>query len=154
MIVVALGSNMGDRANFLERAVAALKEEGIRVTAQSSVIEVKAELLPNAPEDWDRPFLNQVVLIETALAPLALLRLFKAIEMRLGRKARGRWGPREIDLDLIAYRDLLLTDDELTLPHPLYHERSFVLQPLAEIAPQFRCPRTGASIGDMLARLA
>ncbi|HEX8171479.1 MAG TPA: 2-amino-4-hydroxy-6-hydroxymethyldihydropteridine diphosphokinase [Thermoanaerobaculia bacterium] len=130
-VVIALGSNLGDRALHLRRAVHALSS-CMRVVRISAIHETDAvDAPPGSP-----PFLNMVVAGYTALPPLALLRALLAIEQRLGRIRRGiRNEPRIIDLDLILYGATRMQTRELTLPHPRYREREFVLRPMAEVVP-------------------
>lgn len=128
---IGLGSNLGDRAAIIAAALAGLDGAGVRVTARSALYET-------APwGDTDQgPFLNACALVETALAPRALLARCLAIERDLGRardKAR-RWGPRAIDLDILYHGAARIAQDGLVIPHPRLFERAFVLVPLAEIA--------------------
>ncbi|MFM9890429.1 MAG: 2-amino-4-hydroxy-6-hydroxymethyldihydropteridine diphosphokinase [Rickettsiales bacterium] len=153
MILLALGSNVGDRGRYFEAAHAALQRRGVNILRRSSVIETPALLPPDAPADWDQPFMNQVVQVETALPPLALLELLKHIEQELGRVDRGRWGPREIDLDLLCYDAFVLDSASLTLPHAQLHRRDFVLKPIMEIAPDWTHPQLGLTAQEMLATL-
>ncbi len=151
MILLALGSNIGDREGFLRRACAALEAVGVSVVKRSALLETPAMLPPDAPEDWNIPFLNQVLLVTTRHTPEALLACAKSIEQGLGRTDRGRWGPREIDIDILAYNAEQRDTPKLTLPHPGIAERDFVLKPLAEIAPEWRHPLTGRTAREMLA---
>ena len=129
VVVLALGSNLGARLANLRAAGAMLEEAGVHLTSRSSVWET-------APVPADQPaFLNGAMVGETALTPLALLRLAKEIEHRLGRRPARRWGPRPIDIDLLFYGDETLDTAELTIPHPCIAERGFVLAPLAEVWP-------------------
>lgn len=150
MILLGLGSNIGDREGYLARARAALEAVGARVVKASSLIETPALLPPDAPSDWDIPYLNQVIEVRTNHTPEGLLACAKSIEVALGRTDRGRWGPREIDIDLLAYHDERRATSMLTLPHPGMAARAFVLQPLAEIAPQWRHPINGLTAREML----
>jgi len=124
---VAVGANLGDPAANVGRALDLLGELGT-VAARSSLYRTK----PWGKEDqpW---FVNAVALLETALEPPALLERLRALERRLGRVPGERWGPRIIDLDLLAYDDMESGDETLRLPHPHLSERAFVLVPLAEI---------------------
>jgi len=128
--VIALGSNLDDRERLLAAALEALRGVG-RLESVSSLHET-APVGPSQPD-----YLNAVALLETGLEPLALLRALLAIEASLGRVRTERWGPRRIDLDLVAMDDLVVRAPELTLPHPEAHRRAFVLAPLIEVAPDF-----------------
>lgn len=138
-VVVALGSNLGDRAAYLREAVSRLKPllGGMRASA---VYEAPPLLPPGAPESWAIPFLNAAVCGETALAPLALLRALKTLERSLGRTPGERWGPREIDLDILIYGAEIIQEKELSLPHPGLFSRDFALIPLAQLCPDWHDP--------------
>ncbi|HEY3285107.1 MAG TPA: 2-amino-4-hydroxy-6-hydroxymethyldihydropteridine diphosphokinase [Armatimonadota bacterium] len=134
---VGLGANRGDRLRTLVRAVGLLRRCGT-LLALSSVVETEPFGEPDQPR-----FLNQVLLLETELSPREMLRHLKSLERRLGRTPTYRWGPREIDLDLLFHGSLRLEWPGLSLPHPGLCERGFVLEPLLEIAPEwarFWCP--------------
>jgi len=146
-ILIGLGGNLGDRARNLAEAASYL--EGIvRVTAQSGVYE---------SEPWgymDQPrFLNAVIQAETDLEPLRILDLLKEYEIKAGRQEIFRFGPRIIDLDLLAYGDWVFQSCRLTLPHPRMHERLFVLQPLCDFQPDWCHPvlgQTARALRDVL----
>lgn len=127
VVVIALGSNLGDRAANLRHAVDRLVANNITVTGRSSIWET-----PPVPADQPE-FLNAVVVAETELAPLDLLHALKTIEYDLGRRPGRRWGPRPIDLDILFYGDEAIDGPDLTVPHPRIAERAFVLAPLAEV---------------------
>jgi 2-amino-4-hydroxy-6-hydroxymethyldihydropteridine diphosphokinase len=130
---IALGGNVGDVRSAFERAVAMLCDgAAVRLTARSSDYRTPPWGVADQP-----PFVNAVIAVATSLPPHQLLARLQACERALGRDrvTERRWGPRAIDLDLLAYDDLVLHDPELTLPHPHLFERAFVLVPLAEIAP-------------------
>ena len=130
-IVLALGGNVGDKAASLRRALHALASDpGIELTAVSRFY--RAAPWGKTDQDW---FVNACALARTRLEPDALLDRVKALEVELGRAPAERWGPRVIDIDLIAYGDVTLKTERLTLPHPELFNRAFVLAPLAEIAP-------------------
>ncbi len=144
---LALGSNLGDRRAHLAAALAALtRHPQTRVTAVSPVYETKAVGVTDQPD-----FLNCVVRLETDLSPHALLDLCLATEQQLGRVRHERWGPRTVDLDILLHGDTTLDDDRLTLPHPRMQERTFVLAPLADLAPDLLLD--GEPIRAHLARL-
>jgi len=131
--LLALGGNLGDARATLDRAIAMLCEGAqVRLTARSSDYATP----PWGVEDQPR-FINLCIVVETSLTPQALLARAQAVERALGRKreAERRWGPRTIDIDILAYDDLTLDEPDLTLPHPRMFERAFVLVPLAEIVP-------------------
>jgi 2-amino-4-hydroxy-6-hydroxymethyldihydropteridine diphosphokinase len=129
---LALGGNVGNSRAILDRAVTMLDDgKDITVTARSSDYLTPPWGMMDQP-----PFVNLCLAIETALTPLQLLERTQSVERTLGRDrlAETRWGPRTCDVDILAYDDLMLSDRNLTLPHPLMFERAFVLVPLAEIA--------------------
>jgi 2-amino-4-hydroxy-6-hydroxymethyldihydropteridine diphosphokinase len=128
-VVLALGSNLGDRFGNLRAALDQLETGGVAVGAVSSAWET-APVPPGQP-----PFLNAALVGETDLAPEALLDLAKAIEQALGRRPSRRWGPRTIDVDILFHGDGAHRSERLTIPHPLIAERSFVLAPLSEVLP-------------------
>jgi 2-amino-4-hydroxy-6-hydroxymethyldihydropteridine diphosphokinase len=147
--VLALGGNVGDVRATLDAAVAMLCDgETVRLVARSSDYRTP----PWGVTD-QAPFVNRALVVNTTLSPQALLARALEVERVLGRDRANeqRWGPRPVDIDLIAYDDMRLDEPGLTLPHPRLFERAFVLVPLAEIAPD----RTiaGIRIRDALARL-
>jgi 2-amino-4-hydroxy-6-hydroxymethyldihydropteridine diphosphokinase len=147
--LIALGGNVGDVRDALNRAIAMLCDSAdVRLLARSSDFRTP----PWGVEDQP-PFVNAAVAVATELQPHELLARTKEIESRLGRDrlAGRRWGPRTIDLDLIAYDDIVLEAPDLTLPHPRWRERAFVLVPLAEIAPERVIG--GIKVRDALARI-
>jgi len=147
---IALGSNLGDRAASLQRAVRELKQtEGIAVRDASPVYET--DPIGQLPQG---PYLNAVLKVETVLGPLELLGRMQQIERAAGRvRTAERNGPRSLDLDLLFYGQQCLEIPELSVPHPRLHERAFVLEPLAELAPAFRHPLLGVSIAQLAARV-
>jgi 2-amino-4-hydroxy-6-hydroxymethyldihydropteridine diphosphokinase len=135
-VVLALGANLGDRRAALQAAVDALGGyEGVRVVAASSVIETAPVGGPEQPD-----YLNAVVLVDTVLAPLELLAACQQIENDLGRRRVEPWGPRTLDIDLIAYRDVVASSSQLQVPHPRAAERAFVLAPWLELDPEATLP--------------
>ena len=147
IIYLSLGSNVGDRADNLRRAIAALEDAGARVQKVSSIYETEPVDLREQP--W---FLNCVVKAETELPAVELLKKLRQIESRMGSKKIVAKGPRLIDLDILLFGDESVDTPELQVPHPRMHLRRFVLVPLAEIAPQLRHPSWSATAADLLAR--
>lgn len=137
---LALGANLGDREVNLRVALERLNDStDVAVARVSNFLENPAV---GGPPD-SPPFLNAVAEIRSKLPPGELLHRLFEIERSLGRSRREKWEPRVIDLDLLLYSDQIIQTDELTVPHPLMHERRFVLEPLAEIAPHIVHPVIG-----------
>ncbi len=127
---IGLGSNLGDRCGNIIAALLALRSRSsVRLTRISDIYETPPWGVVEQPA-----FLNAAALLETSLSPDAFLEACKEIERLLGREVRERWGPREIDIDLLFFGDVSVSTDKLTLPHPCLFERLFVLVPLCEIA--------------------
>lgn len=146
---IALGANLGRREESVLRAARLLGRDGsVRLLRLSSLYESAAVGIPDAP-----PFINAVAQVATLVQPLDLLERLQAVEAEMGRRG-GHWRSREIDLDLIAFGSCVLADSRLTLPHPRYHERAFVLIPLREVSPGFVCPRTHLGVDALVDALA
>ena len=127
----------------------------MRLIALSPLYESPAMLPADAPPLWDRPFINAVAQYESRLSPEAILALTQAEERAAGRKDRGRWGPRELDVDVLAYGELQLESEGLTLPHDGIATRDFVLLPWLDIAPDWEHPniaQLAANLTNMTAR--
>jgi 2-amino-4-hydroxy-6-hydroxymethyldihydropteridine diphosphokinase len=157
MILIGIGSNVsgpwGPPASTVERALVALDEAPLRLLKASGPIVTAPFGRTDQPD-----FVNAVAEIETGLEPPALLAHLHAIERRAGRRRTLRWGPRTLDLDLLDYNGLVVAeqpgrDDDPVLPHPGIPERSFVLGPIAEIAPHWRHPVLDETAATLLARL-
>ncbi len=149
---IALGSNLGDREASIEAARTAMNAHPRITTVRCSRL---IETEPVGPAGQG-PYLNGVTEISTDLPPRELLDALLAIERALGRTradADERWGPRTIDLDILLYADRVLDEPGLSIPHPRMHERRFVLEPLAQIAPHTRHPVLGATALEMLSAL-
>jgi 2-amino-4-hydroxy-6-hydroxymethyldihydropteridine diphosphokinase len=147
--LVALGGNLGNVRDTLDRAVAMLCDGAtVRLVARSSDYRTP----PWGVEDQP-PFVNLAIAVETSLTPHALLARAQAVEHALGRERaqERRWGPRPVDIDLLTYDDMAVDEPDLTLPHPRLFARAFVLVPLAEIAPERVI--AGIKVGDALARV-
>lgn len=147
--ILSLGGNVGPVRDTLDRAVKLLcGGESVHLLARSSDYRSAPWGVPDQP-----PFVNLCLIVATALTPRALLARTQEIETALGRNraSERHWGPRVIDIDIVAYDNLVITEPDFTLPHPLALKRAFVLMPLEEIAPD----RTigGVSVREALARL-
>jgi len=146
-VYLSLGTNLGDKPNNLLMAIIEITRKIGKLSAVSSVYKTK----PDGFES-ENDFLNMVVLVETELLPIELLSVTQQIENTLGRteKSIHSYKDRFIDIDIIAYENLILKSDNLQLPHPLFHRRRFVMEPLNEIAPDYVHPVLKKSIGELL----
>lgn len=132
---IGLGSNLGDREENLNLAVALIKKSKIQVEARSSIYETQPQGVEDQP--W---FLNMVARVKTGLGARELLRILQGIEDQMGRKRVVHWGPRVIDLDVLVFDQQEIHEEDLEIPHPRMTERAFVLVPLLEIAPDVTLP--------------
>ena len=146
-VYIALGANLGDRRANLIDAISQLRQKVV-VELISSVYETEPAYVTDQPR-----FYNMVLLGCTSLGPDELLRFLKSIERRMGRERKLRYGPRPIDLDILAYEDLQLDTPDLTIPHPRIAERAFVLAPFAEIAPDLILPGQQQRIAELFQQL-
>lgn len=145
-VYLLTGGNMGNRIDFLSKALHSIEESCGTVSALSSVYETAAW----GNEDQD-PFLNQVLQIKTALDPGSLLKTILSIEEKLGRKRKIKYGPRMIDIDILFFNDAIIEENGLIIPHPHIPDRRFVLRPMAEIAPLKIHPGLEKTIIQLLA---
>jgi 2-amino-4-hydroxy-6-hydroxymethyldihydropteridine diphosphokinase len=144
---IGLGSNLGDREANLKRALAMLIESPhLQVRRIASFHDNPAV---GGPDDAP-PFLNTAAEVVTTLQPKDLMRRLLDIEQEMGRQRREKWEPRVIDLDILLMGPTIVSTDTLIIPHPLMHERRFVLRPLAEIAPKAFHPTLGVTVEDLL----
>jgi 2-amino-4-hydroxy-6-hydroxymethyldihydropteridine diphosphokinase len=146
-IYIALGSNLGDRGENLRAAREKIQSPHLKITRASSIYETEPRELLDQP--W---FLNQVVEAETTLFPRQLLARLLKIEQEMGRRRLIASGPRIIDLDIVLFGSVVIHAAGLEIPHPRMAERRFVLEPLAELAPALRHPRSGHTVREMLAK--
>jgi len=153
LVVLGLGSNLGDRIAYMRQAKELLTTvvSGLRC---SPVYESLALLPQGAPKEWDIPFFNMAVSGKTTLAPHDLLEQVKLIEQTIGRQDRGFWGPREIDIDILAYGNEVVNTPDLVIPHAGLLQRDFALVPLADIVPNWVYPVTGEHKGRTAKQLA
>jgi 2-amino-4-hydroxy-6-hydroxymethyldihydropteridine diphosphokinase len=135
-LMLALGSNIAPRVNYISEAIALLEEQVFEGPIVSSHVYETSALLPDNPgQNWNRPFLNLALKAPCSLAPCTVLSLLKNIERRLGRTGTERWSPRVIDIDILLYGDICHKTATLEIPHKELYKRPFVVVPLSEIAP-------------------
>ena len=142
--IVSIGSNMGDRQKYIDAALDAIEARAGHLRSVSDVIETKAW---GYTEQAD--FLNLAVEIETDLSPRELLHALNGIEADLDRVRVIHWGPRTIDLDIIFYDDAIVDEEDLHIPHIMFAQRMFVLEPICQIAPDLVDPRSGKTIRQL-----
>lgn len=147
-VLLALGGNLGDVAATFDEACACL-DQWMGPIRRASLYQSRAMYMHDQPD-----FINSAALGWSDLAPFEILHRIKQLEQRLGRTAGPRFGPRIIDLDLVYYGDHILDIPDLVIPHPRRLERSFVLVPMAELAPDFQDPATGECLAALAERLA
>ena len=147
-VLLSLGSNTGNRLLMLTKAMAELERNGFCIKIKSKIWETSPWGLTKQPR-----FLNMCLSAETSLTPEEMINAVKKIEKDLGRTKTIKWGPREIDSDIIAIGDLVINGPDLTVPHSHMRERTFVLIPLREIFPGFIHPVTGETPDEMLSLL-
>ncbi len=147
-IYLSLGANLGNREANLQQAIELIKERLGEVIAISSFIETAAWGKTDQPD-----FLNLALLVATNYSPLKALTIIQEIEHQLGRERKEKWGARLIDIDIIFWDNQVISEVQLTVPHPLMHERTFVLIPMAEIAPEMEHPVLKRKMKELLESL-
>lgn len=145
LVYLSLGSNLGDREKYLHEAISRLRDLGV-IRQVSRFYETQPVEVQTA-QPW---FLNCVLAMETELMPLAFLRGMLAVEQSMGRLRTEPKGPRTIDVDILFFGNDVLNTPELTIPHPAMHQRRFVLEPLAEIAPALMHPVLKRTVQELL----
>ena len=141
-VVLALGSNLGDREAILTAGLDALTAAGVRVTAVSA-FAASVAVKPSGPDPSAPDYLNAVALAQTDLSPRALLDLIHTIEADLGRVRLEHWGDRTLDIDIVAYGSRIVAEPDLEIPHPRAADRDFVLGPWLEVDPDAELPGHG-----------
>jgi len=144
-IFLLLGSNVGERLNNLQEAISELKDRKIEIIEKSSVFET--EPWGRSNQDW---FLNVVTKIETTENPESLLRMCLDAETSLGRKREVKWGPREIDIDILYFNDIIFQSENLKVPHPGIPNRRFTLLPMVELGANMKHPGSGKTQQELL----
>ena len=144
LVHLGLGSNLGDRKEYLSMANNQLRSEALREFRASSIYESEPLLKMPQPK-----YFNMVVCGLTVLSPQELLKKCQQIEINLGRIRRKRWGCREIDIDILSYGSIIIDNDDLAITHPEIQNRSFVLMPMLELSPEWLHPETGITIKEL-----
>ncbi|GAB3906255.1 2-amino-4-hydroxy-6-hydroxymethyldihydropteridine diphosphokinase [Mucilaginibacter boryungensis] len=134
-VFLLVGTNLGDRHDYLQRAIGQIGQLIGPIITLSSVYETQAWGKTDQPD-----YLNQVVIAQTNLQPHEVLKRILQIELDLGRKREEKWGARTIDIDILFYDEIVLNDPDLIIPHPQLQNRRFTLEPLAEVAPELIHP--------------
>jgi len=147
-VFLLLGSNLGDRQHYLRDAIGLIESHIAPVLKTSSIYETESWGKADAPD-----YLNQVIVLETAMQAWELLDKILSIELILGRKREEKWGSRTIDIDILFYGNEIIGEEGLQVPHPELHNRRFTLAPLAEIAPDFVHPVLNKTILAMKSEL-
>lgn len=148
-IALALGSNLGDRLGNLKKALRLIRASGIKIISTSDIFETA----PFGKTEQPR-FLNACVIIETEKESHDLLYMLKEMERQIGRVLREKWGPREIDLDILFINQEVIDTETLKVPHPEMHKRPFVLKPLSQLEPEWEHPLLGKTVVQLSSELA
>lgn len=142
--IILLGGNIGNTLQFLEESIQMICSETCELVKSSKIYETEAWGVEN-----QQNYLNQAIEIQTKLSPFELLYKCQKIENQLGRVRKEKWGARTIDIDIIFYNECIIETENLQIPHPRYHLRNFVLEPLKDIIPNYICPVHGNNILEM-----
>ncbi len=149
IVYIAIGSNQGDAAANCRQAIQIIAADGRNCLLKGSPF-YRTEPVGVKDQEW---FVNGAIAVESSMGAKELLDFLLAIEKRMGRVRTIRWGPRLIDLDILFYGDKIIQEEGLTIPHPLLHERKFVLLPLQDIAPHFKHPILEKTVSQLLGEL-
>lgn len=149
IVVLGLGSNMGDRSENIKKAIKLLSLSCLEIISLSDIYINEALLLNDSPESWNKDFLNISILGKTNLEPEELLSKIKDIEKRTGRELNERWAPRVIDIDILIYEDKIINKDNLTIPHKELLNRDFIILSLVDIIPNWYLPGTKKTIDEI-----
>ncbi|MCK4249150.1 MAG: 2-amino-4-hydroxy-6-hydroxymethyldihydropteridine diphosphokinase [Candidatus Omnitrophica bacterium] len=148
-VFIGLGSNISPRHDFIKKALKYIEETGMSLIKLSHFYETEP-----VGGIVQGKFINAAAQIQTTFKPEELIKIFKGIEKKLGRDLKApKWGPRQIDLDILIYQDKIISENELIIPHPLMHTRRFVLEPLTEIAPGLQHPVLKQTVMELLSSL-
>lgn len=147
VVYLALGSNVGNSEQYIEQAITLLKDK-VTDIIQAPMYRSRAVGYTSQPD-----FFNKAIKGHTELTPQALLMFVKTVEQKVGRIERFRWGPREIDIDIIFYNDKIVDKPSLHLPHPRFAERDFVLRPICDLSPKFVDPISKLTVSELYAKL-
>lgn len=152
MIILGLGTNLGDRDANLQRAIALIEAKLLCNIRKSSIHKNPAMMPDGAPREWDIEFFNMAISgeLREETSPLEFLEELKKIEAKIGRKPTQRWAPREIDIDILAWHEEVFDTENLQIPHIGLHERDFAYKPFLELAPDWLHPRFGAKLGELI----
>lgn len=146
VVYLSIGSNLGDRAHHLQQIAEELQKHNILIRSSSSMYVTSPWGVTSQQDDY----YNQALCVETDLFPFELLNVLKKIEMELGRTRKGDYQPRTADIDIILFNDWVLRSEQLTIPHPQYHKRLFVLIPLSELDVSLQDPILHLSIQELI----
>lgn len=149
-IILAIGSNLGDRKNNILTAMEKISELA-EIISESAIYESKALLKKNSPDEWNKNFYNNAISIKTTLSPIELLNFVKKIEKTMKRDIDATiWSPRIIDIDIILYNNEIIDTEKLTIPHKELFNRLFVLYPLNDIVSNYRIPTCNNTVSELL----
>lgn len=155
-VILALGSNVGDKLKNIQQSLIELNKNKIEIIKCSNIYQSEAILPENAPNEWNLDFYNCVTTVTTDLELIELFNTTKEIEYLINENAEKRefWSPRKIDIDILAFNKDVVDTLELKIPHARMFERDFVILPLNEIDPQWKCPKKGEYYGKTASEIS